>query len=637
MAFGITRRQWAMIVVLMAGTFIAALNQTLVTPAIPAIMKQMHVSASTAQWLTTGFTLVNAIMIPITAFLLEKYCLKRLFSASMGIFLIGSIVACLAPSFFILLVGRLVQAIGAGILQPVVMVVLLRTFPLEKRGTAMGIFGLVVAFAPALGPTAAGMVIDHLGWRPIFWIIAALSAIEIVIAFVLLPAEEKRTSCLKLDYLSVITSTLGFGGLLYGLSELGNHGIHIPGVAATTVGIISLIIFWKRQYALETPMLQLRVLENKRFLISCIVIMVVQGTLIAGSVLMPIFIQSDLGLTATKSGLVMLPAAIIMGVMSPVSGRLFDKHGPRILSLIGMSLLTVATCCFVFLDSSTTFTFLVIVYTVRMFGLSLVNMPVNAWGMNALPDELISHGTSVNNTLRQVAGSLGTAIIVSTSSLVEKSSSNRDPIQASIHGINCGFMVAVVLCLIGLALVIVKVRSTSAQKANDDSRNENRTLVESIMKRDVYTINSSATVMEAVQMMLNKHVHSLLLTCESGDVKAIVSDGDILRYLSKNDDVVTDPITTITYMLNTTTGDKEFSQRVKDLMGMKISAISSHSIVTADIHDDITEICRILGSKHVKKIPVADHGRIVGVIHRSDILRYSLERAISPAISTPSI
>lgn len=476
MGMGLTRKQTAMIALLIFGTFVAVLNQTVITPALPKIMAEMSVDASTAQWLTTGFTLVNAIMIPVTAFLIDRFPTRRLFMTAMAVFASGSVIAGAGASFPVLLAGRLVQAAGAGILQPLVMTVLLRTFPVERRGTAMGIFGIVIAFAPAIGPTAAGFVIDHAGWRILFYAIAALALAVVALAFFVLGKEGASDSQAELDVASVVLSTLGFGSLLYGLSSIGSYGVSALSAAGVAAGLLILVLFFRRQLKMERPMLQVRVLANPRFLVSTVIVMLVQGSLMAGSILMPIYMQNDLGFSATESGLVMLPAAILMGVMSPVSGRLFDKHGPRVLGILGMAILTATTFAFMLLGEATGLLVLVALYTLRMFGLSLANMPINTWGMNALPDELINHGTSVNNTFRQVAGSLGTAVIVSVSTIAESNApASMSAVQASIHGIDAAFGVAGVLCLAGLVLAVAAV-GDKPDKATETGGRDRRDL-----------------------------------------------------------------------------------------------------------------------------------------------------------------
>lgn len=457
---GLSHKQIVTLALLMLGSFVAILNQTVVAPVLPSIMSEMGVNAADAQWLTSGFTLMNAIMIPITAFLTDRFPTRCLFVAAMGIFAVGSLLAGWGPSFAVLLGGRLVQAAGAGILLPLVMTVLLRTFPFEKRGSAMGIYAIVIAFAPAIGPTVAGIIIDHATWHDIFFGIAALSSAVAIAAAVVLKSADHVNKDVKLDVLSVVLSTLGFGGLLYGLSTLGSSGPTPSAVVGTMLGMGSLVLFFRRQLRMEHPMLQVRVLQNRRFLVAVIIVMLVQGALLAAIILVPIYLQSLMGYSATVSGLVLLPGALIMAVMGPIAGRLFDRHGPRMLALVGMGMLTITTFCFSLLGPHSGIIMVAALYTVRLFGLSLVNMPITTWGLNALPTEIVNHGTSVNNTLRQVAGSLGTALIISASTTVTNASApSMGQAAASFFGVDVSFGLSAALCLTGFVLVAVLVKN----------------------------------------------------------------------------------------------------------------------------------------------------------------------------------
>lgn len=627
---GLTRKQIIMLAVLVFGTFVTVLNQTVVAPALPSVMTEMNVDASTAQWLTTGFTLVNAIMIPITAFLTDRFTTKRLFLVAMVIFTAGSALAGWGPTFAALLLGRLVQAAGAGILMPLVMTVLMWTFPVDKRGTAMGLFGIVIAFGPAIGPTVAGIIIDRYTWHDMFYIITVLSAIVVLVgAFVLTKGGETKKD-VTLDVPSVILSSLGFGGLLYGLSTIGSYGLRADAIIGTLVGAVSLFFFFRRQLNMEHPMLQVRVLQNRKFLIATIIGMLVQGALLAAGILVPIYLQSLMGYSATVSGLVLLPGAIIMGAMGPIAGRLFDKHGPRMLALVGMGVLTLTTFCFAFLGPETGIITLTVLYTVRLFSLSLVNMPITTWGMNALDNELVNHGTSVNNTFRQVAGSLGTAIIVSASTIATNmSSESMGTLSASIFGIDVAFALAGVLCLIGFVMVVALVKNKPGEAAEKDKDNSRRTVLESIMKRDVYTLPANATVAEAMQVLVDKHISAAPLVDARGKAVGFVSDGDIMRYLSKRSQMLMDPVVMIMQTVDADGGNQDFARKLDELMGMQALSIGAKGIIGVDVHADLPEVCRVLGDNHLKKVPVLDEGQVVGVINRSDITHYSMEQYLA--------
>lgn len=627
---GLSRKQIIMLAVLVFGTFVTVLNQTVVAPALPSVMAEMSVDASTAQWLTTGFTLVNAIMIPITAFLTDRFTTKRLFLVSMAIFTAGSALAGWGPSFAVLLLGRLVQAAGAGILMPLVMIVLMWTFPVDKRGTAMGLFGIVIAFGPAIGPTVAGVIIDRYTWHDMFYIITVPSAVVVLIGAFVLEKGGETNKDVSLDVPSVVLSSFGFGGLLYGLSTIGSYGLRADAIAGTLVGVVALVFFFRRQLKMEHPMLQVRVLANRKFLIATIIGMLVQGALLAAGILVPIYLQSLMGYSATVSGLVLLPGAIIMGAMGPIAGRLFDKHGPRVLALVGMGVLTLTTFCFAFLGTETGLITLTVLYTVRLFSLSLVNMPITTWGMNALDNELVNHGTSVNNTFRQVAGSLGTAIIVSASTIATNASARvMTPTQASIFGIDVAFALAGVLCLIGFVMVVALVKNKPGETAELDKDNARRTVLESIMKRDVFTLPSNATVAEAMKLLVDKHISAAPLVNAEGKAVGFVSDGDIMRYLSKRSTMMMDPVVMIMQTVDADGGNKDFARKLDELMGMQALSIGAKGIIGVDVHADLPEVCRVLGENHLKKVPVLDDGQVVGVINRSDITHYSMEQYLA--------
>lgn len=627
---GLSRKQIIMLAVLVFGTFVTVLNQTVVAPALPSVMAEMSVDASTAQWLTTGFTLVNAIMIPITAFLTDRFTTKRLFLVSMAIFTAGSALAGWGPSFAVLLLGRLVQAAGAGILMPLVMTVLMWTFPVDKRGTAMGLFGIVIAFGPAIGPTVAGVIIDRYTWHDMFYIITVLSAVVVLIGAFVLEKGGETNKDVSLDVPSVVLSSFGFGGLLYGLSTIGSYGLRADAIAGTLVGVVALVFFFRRQLKMEHPMLQVRVLANRKFLIATIIGMLVQGALLAAGILVPIYLQSLMGYSATVSGLVLLPGAIIMGAMGPIAGRLFDKHGPRVLALVGMGVLTLTTFCFAFLGTETGLITLTVLYTVRLFSLSLVNMPITTWGMNALDNELVNHGTSVNNTFRQVAGSLGTAIIVSASTIATNASARvMTPTQASIFGIDVAFALAGVLCLIGFVMVVALVKNKPGETAELDKDNARRKVLESIMKRDVFTLPSNATVAEAMKLLVDKHISAAPLVNAEGKAVGFVSDGDIMRYLSKRSTMMMDPVVMIMQTVDADGGNKDFARKLDELMGMQALSIGAKGIIGVDVHTDLPEVCRVLGENHLKKVPVLDDGQVVGVINRSDITHYSMEQYLA--------
>ncbi|MFD1445569.1 MDR family MFS transporter [Oceanobacillus sp. FSL K6-0127] len=454
-----------LIAVLLSGAFVAILNQTLLATALPHIMADLQLDANTAQWLQSVFMLVNGIMIPITAFLIERFTTRALFLTAMTIFGLGTLMCAIAPVFSILMAGRVLQAAGAGIIMPLMQTIMFMIFPIEKRGSAMGMFGLVIAFAPAIGPTLSGLIVDHFPWRSLFYIILPIVILDIIFAYLLLKNVTNRTFP-KLDILSIILSTLGFGGLLYGFSAAGNSGwTSMQVVLSLLIGALALVWFIFRQLKLEQPILEFRVFKYSVFTITTVLGMVLFIAMIGAAVILPLMMQNMLGFSALESGLALLPGALLMGIMSPITGRLFDKFGARWLSIIGVTILVITTFMFAVFTEETTFTYIAAVNAIRMFGISMVMMPVTTAGLNQLPTKLIPHGTAMNNTMRQVAGSVGTALLVT---VMTSNSIPDQGVAGMLHGVNISFIVAAIFAVI--ALIMAFFIKNSRPENPDDIR-----------------------------------------------------------------------------------------------------------------------------------------------------------------------
>lgn len=452
------RRVIFIIGVMVSGGFITMLNQTVLTPALPHIMSDTGVTANIAQWLTTVFMLVSAVMIPITAFLINRFTTRQLFITAMLSFALGSLLCAVSRGFGIILLGRIFQACGAGVMMPLCQTVTMLLVPRERRGTAMGIIGLVMALAPAIGPTLSGWVIDIFNWHVMFYVIALLGAVDIVLAFFVLQ-NAGATSRPHLDMISVVYSTVGLSSFLYGCSLAGDRGLLQPVtllVLAVGIGVIALFV--RRQLALPEPFLDLRILAHREFMIATIIVMILNAALICGSVLMPIYMQNIQGFSAMQSGLVMLPGAICMGILNVLSGHIFDKQGPRRLALLGIGLLTVSSCCFMMLDTGSAFAWISFIYALRMVGISMAMMPITTWGLNTLSNRLLAHGTAVNNTLRQVAGSLGTTLFVAVMTIFAATRESEGYIASNLFGLHMSFGLIAVFCAVAWLLAILFVR-----------------------------------------------------------------------------------------------------------------------------------------------------------------------------------
>ncbi|MGD7062235.1 MDR family MFS transporter [Bacillus altitudinis] len=438
--------------IFLVGAFVAILNQTLLIPAIPLIMEEFNIDVSKGQWLTTAFMLTNGILIPITAFLIEKFSSRSLVLTALSIFTAGTILASFATNFPVLLAARIVQAAGAGILMPLMQTIFLTIFPKEKRGQAMGMVGLVISFAPALGPTLGGWIVDSFSWKFLFYIVLPIGIIDLILAFFLMKNVTQQRDT-RIDVLSVILSSFGFGGLLYGFSSVGTYGWTSATVLISLiVGAVSLFFFILRQSNLKRPMLEFGVFKFAIFSLTTFLGMLVFALLIGTETILPLYTQNVRGLSALDTGLILLPGALCMGFLSPIIGRIFDKVGGRGLALGGFTILAVTSLPFMMLSLDSSITLITAAYTLRLIGVGMIMMPLTTAGINSLPPHLIPHGTAMNNTMRQMGGSIGTAVLVSIMSSSAANAALSDPMKSAVHGMNTSFIVSCAIAVIGLVL-----------------------------------------------------------------------------------------------------------------------------------------------------------------------------------------
>ncbi|HFN8769015.1 TPA: DHA2 family efflux MFS transporter permease subunit [Staphylococcus aureus] len=494
---------------LLFGMFIAILNQTLLNVALPKINTEFNISASTGQWLMTGFMLVNGILIPITAYLFNKYSYRKLFLVALVLFAIGSLICAISMNFPIMMVGRVLQAIGAGVLMPLGSIVIITIYPPEKRGAAMGTMGIAMILAPAIGPTLSGYIVQNYHWNVMFYGMFIIGIIAILVGFVWFKLYQYTTNP-KADIPGIIFSTIGFGALLYGFSEAGNKGwgsVEIETMFA--IGIIFIILFVIRELRMKAPMLNLEVLKFPTFTLTTIINMVVMLSLYGGMILLPIYLQNLRGFSALDSGLLLLPGSLIMGLLGPFAGKLLDTIGLKPLAIFGIAVMTYATWELTKLNMDTPYMTIMGIYVLRSFGMAFIMMPMVTAAINALPGRLASHGNAFLNTMRQLAGSIGTAILVTVmttqttqhlSAFGEELDKTNPVVQdhmrelasqyggqegamkvllqfvnklATVEGINDAFIVATIFSIIALILCLFlqsnKKAKATAQKLDADN------------------------------------------------------------------------------------------------------------------------------------------------------------------------
>ncbi|MUK87758.1 DHA2 family efflux MFS transporter permease subunit [Ornithinibacillus sp. L9] len=403
------------LITFMIGAFFAILNETLLNIALTELMNVFDVGRPTVQWMATGFMLVMGVLMPISALLIQWFTTRRMFISVMTIFLIGTTIAACAINFPMLLVGRMIQAVGTGLLIPVIMNTLLLLYRPEVRGKIMGTFGLVIMFAPAIGPTLSGVIVDLLGWRWLFILVIPFALFSILFAWKYLENVGEVTRP-KVDVISIVFSSIGIGGIVYGFSSAGHESAGLFStniIMIIAVSLLSLVLFVIRQLKLEEPLLDVRVFKYKNYTRGIIIFVIVIMAMFASEIVMPMYLQGPLGYSAKLTGLLLLPGAILNGMMSPVMGTLFDKFGPRKLIIPGTIVIIGVMIFFSNISPSVPIWAFILVYILLMVSISAIMMPSQTNALNELPKRLYPHGTAISNTLQPVAGALGVSVFVS--------------------------------------------------------------------------------------------------------------------------------------------------------------------------------------------------------------------------------
>ncbi|WP_082235107.1 MDR family MFS transporter [Halobacillus massiliensis] len=461
---------------LIIGAFFAILNETLLNIALTTLMGEFNIQAPTVQWMVTGFMLIMGILIPVSAFLLQTFTTRKMFMGTMAIFTAGTVICAIAPSFAILLTGRLIQAIGTGLLMPIIFNTFLLIFPPRRRGAVMGMVGLVIMFAPAIGPTLSGIIVEHLGWRYLFITVIPFALFSIAFGYKYLLNVGEVTKP-KIDILSLILSTFGFGGIVLGFSLAGKGGSGFLAqevILLIVIGTVSLVIFTIRQLRIDEPLLDVRVFKYPMYSAALIMFIIVMMSMFSSEIILPMFMQGPLQLTPATAGLILLPGALLNGLLSPVMGKLFDKFGPRTLIIPASFVLTATMFSLSRVSENTSVYVIVISYILLMISVSAIMMPAQTNGLNQLPKRLYPHGTAIMNTLQPVSGAIGVSVFISILTTrqqsvlqeMENPSAAAAVNQATTAGVELVYFVAFGIALLGfiLSLFIKRAKPIDMQE-----------------------------------------------------------------------------------------------------------------------------------------------------------------------------
>ncbi len=444
---------------LLLGGFIALLDETILNVSFPQLMAELQVTTSTIQWLATSYMLVIAILVPVVAFLLKTFSTKTLYLAAMILYTIGTIACGFSQSFPVLLVSRVVQGAGAGVLIPIMMNTILEIYPPERRGAAIGMGMVIIVVAPGLGPTLSGLILQYLNWHWLFFLILPFALLAIILGMITLKNVTTLTRP-KIDFLSVVLSSIGFGGLILSVISIESKGfLNTTVLVSLLCGFTGLVLFSKRQLALKQPMLELRVLGYPQFTLGAVMIFITFMLPFAVNIILPTFMQSVLGIIPMVAGLAMLPGSLINGFVAPLSGHLHDKVGARPLAVFGFIALTISMFFLSSISSATILIVMIVLQSCMLIGVGFIYTPIQAHSLSQLPKEYYPHGVAVISTLQQVSAAFGSSLFIGLMGTVQEKQlatiQNPDIYQqqaAIISGVDIAFTAALIMVVIGLFL-----------------------------------------------------------------------------------------------------------------------------------------------------------------------------------------
>ncbi|NMM61692.1 multidrug efflux MFS transporter [Clostridium sp. P21] len=456
-----------MVGLLLSG-FAIMFSETALNIALVPLMKSFQVNETTIQWVSTGYMMVAGIVLPISSMLIKNFTTRQIVIFAQVDFILGTVIAALSSSFYMLLFGRLIQGIAGGLILPVVFNTIMALYPPEKRGGVMGMTGLVVMFAPVISPTVAGIILNSLSWQWIFWaVLLLMTSALIVTLFNLRNVTEVMKT--KLDIYSVIFSTLGFGGVVFGTSMGSDKGwTSASCILGFIIGLISLIVFCYRQLKIDNPIWQLKAFYYKEFTLGTILVVVIFGVTMCANILLPMYYQNGKQISVATAGLLILPSGVINGIMSAVSGKLFDSYGAKNIVRIGSFITLISTGLLCMINASTATILVVIFSSILMFGCPLALSPAQTYGLNSLPSELSADGSSIMNTLQQIVAALCTALATNFLKIGQNSYyllGGNNSSEAVSKGIRYGFIYALFLCVV---MVITSMQVKSDNKIIDN-------------------------------------------------------------------------------------------------------------------------------------------------------------------------
>lgn len=615
------RKPGAILFVAAFAAFLATFNETFLNVGFAPIMESLAVDVSTVQWLATAYMLGAAVMVPVSAFAYRSFPTRTLFCATTALLVIGSVIGALAQTFTVLLIGRIVQALGTGMLIPIGMNITLEIAPREKLGTYMGIMGAMTTLGPSSSVILAGLILAYLPWSALLWTFAGLSLLCLLSgAFIL--GDVAHLTHPRLDAASVALIGIALIGVLYGVSTAFSGSLLIA-FGATALGVTALVLFVRRQKTLKEPLINLEPLHVKPFALGVVINMLSLISIFAMNIIVPTFMQSALDTPPLIASLTLFPAILCSCVISPLAGRIYDKQGPRILLPIGFACITLFATATGLLIATASPLVIALVYIPVIGGSALIIGPVQSFALSRLTYEQNPHGVTIMSTGFQIAGCIGSSVFTGIYAAVA-TSSTASGLYAAAAASTGMVVVGLLVGVVGIIGFVCSLAIRSMATTNEAARISGIPLfaqptLADLMQTDVFTLPATATTADAMTLFATKGISGAPLVNEKGDLAGFVSDGDIMRNLA---DQIPSFKSAWSFIVERENAD--FIQTISEVMEMPVAQMASRHVITVTVDDEMGEVARILADNHLKKAPVMAGTRMVGIINRSSITAYAV-------------
>lgn len=615
-----------LLLVLYGAAFLAGFNENLVNMALVSIMGDYGIDSVTAQWLVTGYMIVATVVVMCMAFLYRRFSLRLLFFVASALNFVGSAVGLAASSFEMLLVARLVQAVGTGIFIPLMMNTILAVTPKNKLGTYLSIGSCTITFGPALAPVVCGALVTMFGWHSIF--VVPLVATVLLSALGFFFVKNLETGEAHLDVLSVALSAVLLTALSYGLVQL---TIDVPAALASLAAAVVLAsVFVVRQLRCAHPLIDLEPLRNRAFWPALLLVVISMVNMFSMSVLLPLYFEGATGMTAFGAGLLILAPVLANAGSTLLGGRTMDKRGEWPLLPWGFGVVALGFVALALVGPARSIPMMLTSALVMYVAVGFVLSPSQTAGLRMLPARQNPFGVALMTTVVQIAACIGPSLYVGimSSGQAAAAAGGADAAQAAADGFSLAMLAAVAVATLGFVLAFFYARAARRRGADQAAARAacSTAPLASIMQPDPYMLPADATVGQAMRLFVDCRVGGVPLVDRTGRPVGFVSDGDVMRCLADRH-----PVITGAYSLMEAANDQGFDDRLRELMLLPARVIATEKPVFLDAGATLEEACSLLATRRLKKVPVVRDGLVVGTVNRSDVLRYAMDTVLQAA------